>query len=79
VRPPTPRQLELLKLIHDGWQAKRPPSIRELCGLMGIGSTNGVMCLVNACVAKGLLERRDMVARSFFLTSAGETALKETA
>ena len=40
---PTPRQLEVLRAIHEaivknGW----PPTIRELGEQLGIGSTNGV-------------------------------------
>lgn len=55
-KPPTDRQLAMLTFIrayiirHD-----RPPTIREICDHLSIGSPNGVMCHVRGLLKRGLL------------------------
>lgn len=70
---PSPRQLETLILIA---QRPTPPSMRELCPLLGVRSTNVVHGLVSVLERKGLVTRQGYAnARAVMLTSAGFDAL----
>lgn len=71
----TDRQREILRVIADfmaqhGWA----PSTRELCGLTGIRSTNGVQDQLKALHRRGLITR-GKGARTLALTDAGQRAL----
>lgn len=74
----TERQLELLAIIHAGWAAHRPPSMRELCAALGVVSTNGVNDLIQICIRKGFIQPREQgLARCLVLTGAGERAVSK--
>lgn len=73
---PTPRQLELLRHIWRYTErAGRPPTIRELCEVMHINSTNGVLDHLQALTKKGLVKRESKCARGATVTDRGLLAL----
>jgi hypothetical protein len=80
VEAPSPRQLELLILVEAGWLCRRPLSIRDLCRLMGIKSTNWIAETIQACRRKGLLKPADrQVARWLVPTEEGQRLVREAA
>ena len=69
---PTERQVEVLHGISRLTRAFGfPPSLRDLCELLGIESTNGVNDHLHALERQGLISRRERIARSLVLTDAG--------
>ncbi len=76
-RPPTPRQLEILRHIHEATIAAGfPPSLREIGAYFGITSTNGVNDHLRALIRKGCLEANKFSrSRAFKLLPAGFQAL----
>lgn len=53
----TPRQAAILEMIRGHYLAQGcPPTLREVMAAFNIGSTNGVVCHVNALRAKGYLK-----------------------
>lgn len=54
---PTPRQAEYLRAIVGFWVSElRPPTIRDLCVLLGVSSPNGVVCQLKALLKKNLVD-----------------------
>lgn len=51
------------------------PTIRELCGEMGVKSTNAVNDVLKALERKGLIRRSTMKARSIVLTAVAQGSL----
>ena len=68
---PTARQLEMLRLIANGWRAYRPMTVRELGDAMGIRSTNGVNDHLDCLRRKGLLGAEENKARLLVPTDRG--------
>lgn len=55
---PSRRQLELLTFIADYLVAHRyPPTLREMCVYMNVGSTNAVHDMLHSMMHKKLVER----------------------
>jgi repressor LexA len=76
LRPPTPRQREILSFVHDVCQkAKRPPSLREIGEHFGIASTNAIADHLVALERRGLIVRYEGQARSVRVTAEGEREL----
>lgn len=76
MRPPTERQLAVLRFIHDtvekfGW----PPTMREIGGHIGIRSTNGVNDHLRALERRGLIRREETKARGLTVSRAGRRCL----
>lgn len=72
--PPTPRQLDVLRLVEKHRREKGfAPSARELCRLLGLGesSTQAVFQHLNGLEARGLLEREPGTARTARATAEG--------
>lgn len=70
---PTAGQLRVLRLVVESYRARLPqPSIRELCDVLGLSSTNGVAEHLRQLEAKGLITRAAQRARSVRPTPAGE-------
>lgn len=66
----TPRQWETLRAIRLHLRAHgRPPTLRELGDVLGIGSTNGVSDHLRALERKGYVERTAMTSRGIALTT----------
>jgi repressor LexA len=73
---PTARQVEVLEGISLLTGAHGfPPSVRDLCALLGISSTNGVREHLDALERRGLVKRMERVARSLVLTDSGRLLL----
>ena len=69
LRPITPRQREIFRWIREYHAHERMgPSVRDVMKQFKIASPNGVVCHIRALVAKGWLQRRPMIARSFIPT-----------
>lgn len=64
----TDRQAEIVGVIRGYWHDHgRPPAVRELCGLLGIGSPNGLTCHLRALARKGAIEwERTATARGIW-------------
>ena len=74
--PVTTRQVEVLRAIARlREQMGIPPTVRELAGDLGIASTQGITDHLRALEKKGLIERRPLVSRGLFLTTAGRQLL----
>ena len=71
-RPPTPRQLEVLRhvarFIADAGYA---PTLKEIGAALDIASTNGVNDHLCALERKGLITRVDMISRGIVVTEYG--------
>lgn len=68
----TNRQAEVLLAIRNYIEREEmPPTLRELCGLLGIGSTNGINDHLAVLERKGYLRRKRNVSRGIQLTRAG--------
>jgi SOS-response transcriptional repressor LexA len=78
VKPPTARQTQVLRIIAARTLASGyPPSLRELCDLVGIASTNGVSDHCTALERKGMLTVTPRVSRGMVLTPAGHAYLAQ--
>lgn len=76
VRPPTARQLDLLRLLAAENDRGGSPSFREIAAALGIRSTNAVSDLMFGLEARGLIEPRKTGAmRAARVTGAGRAAL----
>ena len=66
MKPPTDRQLEIHAAML-AYQAEHsmPPTLRELCDLLGINSTNGVSDHLTALEKRGLVKHRPGAARGW--------------
>lgn len=74
---PTRVQLQCLFLIERHRKDRgHAPTIRELCGLRGVASTNGTAETVRALVKKGLLAGEPHLARTLRATPAGVAFLR---
>src|SRR3977135_487442 len=52
--PPTERQLEVLRAIDRSIREEGyPPTLRELCGQLGVLSTNAVASIIEPLIKKG--------------------------
>jgi len=59
-QPLTVRQNEIYREICAFWRAQgRPPTIRDLCTVLAIKSSNGVSAHLSALAAKGWIERAE--------------------
>lgn len=75
-RDPSPRQLEMLRVIHAHQQEHGySPSYREIGDAMGIGSTNCVSGMFDVLVKKGCATKSTTTARSLLLTARGRAAI----
>ena len=64
----TDRQRAIYEFIKDKIESRGyGPTVREIGDAFGIKSPNGVMCHLNALVAKGLIERQGQKARAIRL------------
>lgn len=76
-KPPrqlTERQSEILKFIKDKiLERGHGPTVREIGGVFGIRSPNGVVCHLRALERKGLIFRREGLSRAIELTGAVES------
>lgn len=69
---PTRVQLTCLHLIEQHRKDRgHAPTIRELCGLRGVASTNGTAECLKALVKKGLLAGEPHLARTLRATPLG--------
>lgn len=75
-RPPTERQLEVMRAIVTLSAEGMPPSLRELADALAIGFT-GVRVNLDALAKKGLVVRRFYTPRSVRLTDEGRRVLSE--
>lgn len=72
LRPPTPRQREILNWVHEVVEAThRPPSLREIGEHFGIASTNAISDHLVALERRGLIVRYEGQARSVRVTAEG--------
>lgn len=82
MKPPTARQLEVLRAIHRSIVERGyPPTYREIGELLGIRAvsrTQAVADHLRALRRKGLLDSDPMRARGLRVTSAGLRELGET-
>lgn len=72
---PTVHQLAILSFIANGIRKGSAPSIREIGAEFGIRSTNGVNDILKALRRKGCLEKPELKARSYRVTSLGRRYL----
>jgi repressor LexA len=73
-KPLTDHQRRVFEFIAE--QINRngyPPTLREIGTQFGIGSTNGVRCLLSAIEQKGYIRRRPNLSRGIELVHAAET------
>jgi SOS-response transcriptional repressor LexA len=74
---PTLVQLACLHLIEKHRKDRgHAPTIRELCALRGVASTNGTAECVRALVKKGLLAGEPHAARTLQATALGRAFLR---
>lgn len=71
----TDRQLDVLRFIR-GFMREHgyPPTLREICRGLGVGSTNCVSGHLYCLARKGYLERDTGTARGIRITAKGEAA-----
>jgi repressor LexA len=78
MQEPTDRQALALRLIDEHVRVVGcPPTLRELGELMTIRSNNGVNDHLRALERKGLIVRRDRLARAIQLTDQGRQYLEQ--
>lgn len=54
----TPRQLQVLEALHQFHRRNGyPPTVRELCDIVGVASTGTMQTHLEKLVAQGLVER----------------------
>jgi SOS-response transcriptional repressor LexA len=69
---PTPRQLEVMRLISTSRKTNGyPPTIRELVDALAVKSTNAVVCHLSALSKKGLVQWSPGKGRTLTVTAAG--------
>jgi repressor LexA len=76
MRPPTEHQRAVLREIQDlttRWGY--PPTVRELCDVFAVASTNAMHETIGYLIQKNCLRRASRLARSLTLTEAGKTFL----
>lgn len=76
MRPPTEHQRHVLAQIHaftTKWGY--PPTVRELCEMLSIASTNAMQETIGYLIKKDCLRRASKLARSLTLTEKGKTFL----
>lgn len=73
---PTARQLDVLRLIHEGAARGRAPTHRELAKLLGVTSGAPRWHLV-ALERKGFLTRDNFLSRGLVLTGAGRALIND--
>lgn len=74
--PPTERQLEVLRAIDKSIREEGyPPTLRELCGQLGVLSTNAVASIIEPLIKKGFVIRKEFVSRGLRITDAGRAEL----
>jgi SOS-response transcriptional repressor LexA len=77
LRPPTPRQREILAYVHDVVTSLgRPPTLREIGEQFGITSTNAISDHLIALERRGLVVRYEGQARSVRVTAEGVRELE---
>lgn len=68
----TPRQLEMLRAIHEHHSNHGyPPSFREIGDVMSIKSTNCVSQMFDSLMKKGCATKNGVTARSMLVTTKG--------
>ena len=61
----TRRQKEILAIIRDYIKYQGyPPTVRELCRIAGVASTNGMLGILDKLKKKGYIKSRPFMARS---------------
>lgn len=79
MNPPTDRQVEVLRLIADYTrQHGHPPTVRELCVVMGVTGTNSASDVLRALERKRLIKRTPGVSRGTRITATGLRLLGES-
>lgn len=74
----TDREREILSAIDSATKAQGyPPSVRELCEMLGVASTNGMIEHLRTLQKKGLLEREIATARAIRITEEGYEAIRD--
>jgi len=74
---PTDRQLQVLAAIDDHWTEHGfAPSLRELCEVLDLASTNGANDHVKSLQIAGYVTRQPRTIRTLRLTDEGERALR---
>jgi len=77
---PTDRQREVLAQIDSCQRTNGyAPTVRELCDLMSIASTQGIECHLAALKRKGLLTSKRMKSRTLEITKDGRAWLPKEA
>lgn len=72
----TDRQLQILEFIHKTSKSQGiPPTIREICDALELGSTNTVADHLKLIRKKGALEEQGRRSRWLLLTPKGRKAL----
>lgn len=72
MQAPTPRQLEVLRLVRDFIRDKGyPPTKRELAKLLNVSSPTGVTNILDAAEQKGLVRLIPFISRGIQITEAG--------
>jgi repressor LexA len=67
--PPSERQLQILRYIHQRLREQGyPPTVREIGNAVGLKSTNGVAEHLRALIAKGYLAKDDKKSRALVPT-----------
>ena len=68
---------DVLCAIYDSLQWHgRPPTLRELAGVTGIASTNGVRYHLKRLIKHGLIEHDPLVTRGLRLTDKSMRAIR---
>ena len=76
MRPPTEHQRAVLREIQSltvRWGY--PPTVRELCEVFAVNSTNAMQETIGYLIKKDCLRRASKLARSLTLTEIGKTFL----
>ena len=74
----TDREREILRTIQGETQAHGyPPSVRELCELLHVASTNGMIEHLQRLARKGYLQREIATARAISVTDKGKAEISK--
>jgi SOS-response transcriptional repressor LexA len=76
MKPPTEHQRAVLREIQSlttRWGY--PPTVRELCEVFAVNSTNAMQETIGYLIQKNCLRRASKLARSLTLTEKGKTFL----
>jgi repressor LexA len=74
----TDREREILRVIQTETQTHGyPPSVRELCELLHVASTNGMIEHLQRLTRKGYLQREIATARAISVTEKGKAEISK--